>query len=95
MESRYVKCNGCGKRIYFGETVYRYKGYCGVHCSADCFANAHCIVDELDINVAENSCCTVYDDDARKRELQEQMEKLLKEMADCKAEFESLCNNTK
>lgn len=95
MENRYVKCNCCGKRIYFGETAYRFKGYCGLYCSADCFADSHCVVSELDIELAANTCCTVYDDDARKRELQEKMEMLLREMSDCKAEFESLCNNTK
>lgn len=93
--NRYVKCNRCNKRIFFGEKVYRFKGYCGVYCSANCFADTHCVVSELDIELAENSCCTVYDDDARKRELQEKMEMLLREMSDCKAEFESLCNNTK
>ena len=93
--TRYIKCRCCDKRIYFGEKVYRYKGYLGAYCSANCFAEEHCITSELDEEFASNCCCTVYDDDARKRELQEQMERLLKEMADCKAEFESLCNNTK
>lgn len=93
--NRYVKCNRCNKRIFFGEVAYRFKGYCGVYCSANCFAETHCVISELDIELAENSCCRVYDDDARKRELQEQMEKLLKQMESCKAEFESLNNNTK
>lgn len=95
MMNRYIKCSCCGKRIYFGEYVFMYKGYCGVYCSADCFADAFCIVGELNEDLADNCCCEIFDDDKRKRELQEQMEKLLQQMADCKAEFESLCNNTK
>lgn len=94
MDNRYVKCRCCGKRVYFGEMTYRYKGYCGLYCSTDCFAHAYGTTNELDIELADNNCCTVYDDDKRKRELQEQMEKLLKQMENCKAEFESL-NNTK
>ena len=93
--TRYVKCSCCGKRIYFGEVVFRYKGYCGIYCSADCFADSFCEVQKLDFELADNCCATIYDDDARKRELQEQMERLLREMNDCKAEFESLCNNTR
>lgn len=93
--TRYVRCNCCNKRIYFGEEVFRFKGYCGVYCSDECFADAFGEVQELDIELAEKCCCTVYDDDARRRELQEQMERLLREMNDCKAEFDSLCNNTR
>lgn len=93
--NRYVRCNHCNKRIYFGEEVFRFKGYCGVYCSDECFADAFGEVQELDVDLADKCCCEVFDDDRRKRELQEKMEQLLKEMGDCKAEFESLCNNTR
>jgi hypothetical protein len=95
MENKYVKCSCCGKRIYFGEEVYRYKGYCGVYCSADCFADCFCVVNELNTELADNCCCEVFDDDARKRELKDQMENLLKQMNDCKEEYETLCNSTR
>ena len=94
MDNRYVKCRCCSKRIYFGEKVRRYKGYCGVFCSPNCVAITFSTTSELNEEIADANCCTVYDDDKRKRELQEQMEKLLKQMENCKAEFESL-NNTK
>ena len=92
--TKYVKCRCCAKRIYFGERIYKFKGYLGVYCSANCFAEEHCETNELDAELADNCCCTVYDDDQRRNELKEQMERLLKEMAECKSEFESL-NNTK
>ena len=94
MDQRYVKCNYCTKRIYFGTTVYRYNGYCGVYCSAKCFADKYGIETELNEDLAHNCCCTVYDDDKRKRELMETMERLKREMDQCQAEFQSL-NNTK
>lgn len=94
MDQRYVKCNHCNKRIYFGEKVYRYNGYCGVCCSAKCFADRHGIETELNLNLAEACCCAVFDDDKRKRELLETMERLKREMDQCQVEFQSL-NNTK
>ena len=93
--TKYVKCNCCNKRVYFGERVYRFKGYLGVYCSAQCFAETHCVVTDLNEELADNSCCTVYDDDQRRTELKEQMERLLREMNECKEEYESLHNNTK
>ena len=93
--TKYVKCQCCSKRIYFGERVYRFNGYCGVYCSAQCFAETHCVATDLNAELADQSCCTVYDDDHRRTELKEQMERLLKEMNECKAEYESLHNNTK
>lgn len=95
MENRYVKCRCCGKRVYFGEVTYRYKGYGGLYCSDECFTKAYGEENKLNLELAENTCCKVYDDDARKRELQEQMERLIKQMDSCKAEFESICNNTR
>lgn len=94
MDKRYVKCSYCNKRIYFGEPAYRYKGYCGVCCSTRCFTSKHGLETTLDQNLAEDCCCTVFDDDKRKRELMETMERLKREMDQCQAEFQSL-NNTK
>ena len=94
MANKYIKCNCCGKRIYFGEEVYRYKGYCGVYCSADCFADAFCITNELDEELAYDCCCTVYDDEARKNEIRREMEEHRMAMEKLYIELEAL-NNTK
>ena len=90
VDKRYVKCNCCGKRIYFGDDVFTYKGWCGVYCSADCFADTYSVVDELGEDVVTAKCCIVYDDDKRKRELMETMERLKREMDQCEMEFQSL-----
>lgn len=95
MDNRYVKCNCCGKRIYFGEEVFHYKGYCGIYCSAECFSDAFGEVQELDFDFADNCCAKIYDDEKRKMELKEQMENLLKQMDLCKEELKELCNSTK
>ena len=95
MDKRYVRCNHCNQRIFFGSKVNHYKGYCGVYCSAECFAQEHSVETELNEELADNSCCTVFDDDKRKRELKETMERLIKEMNQCKAEYDALIDNTK
>lgn len=95
MDKRYVKCNRCDKRVYFGSKVFRYKGFCGIYCSAECFADTFCEANELNETVADNCCCTVYDDEKRKRELTEMMKRLQEEMELCQTELQSLNNNTK
>ena len=87
--AKYIKCDNCGKRIDLGSEVYYYSGYCGLYCSAECFADSYAEVTELDEDVAENCMHTVYDDDVIKQtivklqkeilEKQNELAKLLKE----------------
>jgi septal ring factor EnvC (AmiA/AmiB activator) len=69
--AKYIRCDCCGKRIDFGEDVYQFAGYCGLFCSADCFADAYANCLELNADVAENCCKTICDDNEDKRKLQE------------------------
>lgn len=73
--AKYIECDGCGKRIEFGATVYQYGGYCGVYCSPECFTDSYANISILDDDLAENCDCTVYDDETRRREIEEQIEK--------------------
>ena len=78
-ETRYVVCDSCGDKIYLGSEVYCFDGYCGVFCSAECYANAHATTKILDEEEADNCRCIIYDEDERKREaeeLQKEIEKL-------------------
>lgn len=60
--AKYIKCDNCGKRIYFGEEVYKFSGYAGLFCSGDCFADSYGEVQELDDELADDCFHTVYDD---------------------------------
>lgn len=61
--AKYIKCDCCGKRIPFGEEVYKFRGYAGLYCSGDCFADAYGEVQELDHELAEDCYHKVYDDE--------------------------------
>lgn len=61
--AKYIKCDNCGKRIYFGEEVYKFSGYAGLFCSGDCFADSYGEVQELDDELANDCYHTVYDDE--------------------------------
>lgn len=61
--AKYIKCDCCGKPIYFGETVYNREGYCAVYCSGDCYANDHADIRELDEDMADDCRCVIYDDE--------------------------------
>lgn len=60
--AKYIKCDCCGKRIPFGEEVYKFSGYAGLFCSGDCFAHSYGEVQELDDELADDCFHTVYDD---------------------------------
>lgn len=67
-ETRYVLCDCCGKKIYLGSEVYCFYGYCGVYCSAKCYAYTHATVKILDEDEAENCRCDILDDNAIEKE---------------------------
>lgn len=80
---KYIKCDCCGKKIYFGEEVYYFDGYCGTYCSAECFAGVYGAESMLDEELAENNLCRVYDDDIiaqRKAEIKSKIETLQNEL---------------
>ena len=61
--AKYIKCDCCEKRIPFGEEVYKFRGYAGLYCSGECFADAYGEVQELDSECAYNCYKKVYDDE--------------------------------
>jgi hypothetical protein len=72
--AKYIKCDCCGKRIYFGEEIYKFGGYAGLFCSSDCFADSYGEVQELDDEIAYDCFHKVYDDEeevALKREIEQ------------------------
>ena len=67
-ETRYVLCDSCGGKIYLNSEVYCFDGYCGVYCSAQCYADAHATIKVLDEDEADNCRCDILDDDAIEKE---------------------------
>ena len=67
--AKYIKCDGCGKPILFGSEVYQFDNFCGLYCSAECFADSYAICRELDENLADDCHHETYDDEERKKEL--------------------------
>lgn len=67
-ESRYVLCDSCGSKIYLNSEVYCFEGYCGVYCSAQCYADAHATVKVLDEDEADNHRCDILDDNIIEKE---------------------------
>lgn len=68
-ETRYVLCDSCGSKIYLNSEVYCFDGYCGVYCSAKCYAEAHATIKVLDEEEAENCRCDILDDEALKKDI--------------------------
>lgn len=83
MSDKYIRCNGCGNKIYFDDTIYFRDGYCGTYCSAECFADAYADIDILTIEHADNCMCKIYDDEVvakRKAEIIIEIERLTTEL---------------
>lgn len=57
---KYIKCDNCGKKIYFGKKVWNDGCHCGVYCSAKCFAENYGGEYELDKDFADNCMCEVH-----------------------------------
>ena len=56
----FIKCDTCGEKIYLGQPMYKFRGYCGCYCSGECFAAAYADSVELTLDEADNSCCELY-----------------------------------
>ena len=90
MSKDYIKCDCCGKKIFFGDVVYLHRGYCGTYCSAECYAEnwgESAVLDEI---LAEDNGCEVYNDERRKKELQLKLEKLELEKEKAQEELNQL-----
>lgn len=78
--AKYIRCDCCGKRIDFGEEVFKFPGYCGLYCSSDCFTDSYADIGELDDELAYGCHHEIYDDEERKRELEEKIKEYSKEL---------------
>lgn len=72
--AKYIKCACCGKRIYFGEEIYRYPGNAPLYCSPECYVSAYGTEEYLDDELADTCWRKVYDDEeeaAIRREIEQ------------------------
>ena len=90
MSKDYIKCDCCGKKIFFGEMVYFYHGYCGIYCSAECYADNWGESTELDEKLAENNGCKIYNEEQRRKELIKEIDKLAQQLDKARAELDNL-----
>ena len=90
MSKDYIKCDCCGKKIFFGEMVYFYHGYCGIYCSAECYADNWGESTELYEKLAEDNGCKIYNEEQRRKELSLKLEKLTFEKENIEKELEEL-----
>lgn len=72
MKKRYILCDKCGKKIYFGEKVYHNEDFGGTYCSVKCYAEDMVCISTLTEEFAKDNYRTVYDDN----EIQKQIEEL-------------------
>lgn len=97
--AKYIKCDCCGKRIEFGDDVYKFTGYAGLYCSADCFADAYGEAQELDDELANDCYKDIYDDETEMAIIQEilsvkaDMQILQERLKDLECALE-ICTNT-
>lgn len=60
-ERYFVKCNRCGKKIYFyTNECYLKEGTQGIWCSPECFASTFADSDFVDSLLAFNRNCQIY-----------------------------------
>lgn len=85
-EKKYILCDCCQKKIYFGEEVYHHVGYCGTYCSAECYAESWGNTQTLTEELAEDNACTVYDDN----EIQKRIDELKRQKDDLDDEIKTL-----
>jgi hypothetical protein len=88
--AKYIECSCCGKRIEFGRDVYKYPGHALLHCSYECFTDTYGETHYLNEELAEDCWCTIYDDEARRREIEAQIEKHMLEIESLRRTLELL-----
>lgn len=82
MSMKYVRCSHCGKKVYFGDfvTVSEDEDSSDVYCSSTCYVQSYGGRFMLTEDQANYFNFKVYDDSKRKREIEEQMAKLQREL---------------
>ena len=90
MSKDYIKCDCCGKKIFFGDVVYFYHGYCGIYCSAECYADNWGESTELYEKLAEDNGCKIYNEEQRRKELIKEIDKLAQQLDKARAELDNL-----
>lgn len=89
MSKDYIKCNCCGKKIFFGDVVYFHsQGH--TYCSAECYADSWGNSAELNEELAKYNGCEIFNDEKRKIVLLREMEELTEKLAKAKFELETL-----
>lgn len=58
---KYIKCDCCGKPIYFGVKVYEKAGLCGKYCSPLCYTQTYANTIIMNETVATDSQCEVFE----------------------------------
>jgi hypothetical protein len=78
---KYIKCEHCGKKVYFGDYITTGETEDSVaYCSDTCLVNSYGGRFILDETQANYWGFKVYDDSKRKREIEEKIAKLQKEL---------------
>ena len=88
--AKYIKCANCGSKIKFGEDVCRLPGDANLCCSAECLGGMLGAYVTLDAYTADICYCQVYDDDARKLEIEKEIEEACARMESLLKEFAAL-----
>lgn len=88
--TKYIKCDCCGNKINLGTEVYKFAGYAGLFCSAECFAYSYGEVHELTDELVEGCYHTIYDDDTRKLEIKSEIDAATKKIESLLKEFAAL-----
>lgn len=78
--AKYIKCDYCGKRINFGETVWTDCDAEVACCSTECYAKATGYNCKLDDESVDDCGFYVYDDEKRMAEIKEQIAALEEEL---------------
>lgn len=80
--AKYIKCSGCGRKIPFGQLICmeRDDDSGDAYCGPQCLVNSYGGMLRLTEDQADYWDFKVYDDDKRKKEIEEQMAKLQREL---------------
>ena len=79
--AKYVKCSHCNRKIQFGQFVCMDDDDTNnVYCSPQCYVKSYGGIFKLTEDQADYWGFKVYDDSKRKKEIEEQMAKLQREL---------------
>lgn len=56
----YTKCDNCGKKIYLGDPIFYFDGYCGTYCSGECYAEQYASTNKLTLQHVDNCNCELH-----------------------------------